>query len=307
MPTKGLLLFFFFIVAFTQLPAQGFSVEGVFHSMRRGRVSLMVYDGDSSYASYSTKLVDGRCRFEGRVERPCVAELRCDALQSPLVFFVDNSHIEIVVDESDPSRSHITGSRPNSEYRILRERWESAASSGSLLSAGDLRLDSPYAPFLLLQYGSESSLPEMFDRLGGGACGGYHYHLLRQRVARLRCLTEGERLPDFVFPDLSGRRVHLDSVRSDSTYSLIFFGTSYCEQCMRIKKNIESGVQRPYRPIICMLDGDKRGWDAPFVEQLAIDHVPFLILLDKEGKIVARDIRIWELEKMDFSESNRSE
>lgn len=45
------------------------------------------------------------------------------------------------------------------------------------------------------------------------------------------------------------------------------------------------------------IDADRRGWDAPFIEKLNIAHLPFIILLDEKGRILSRDVRIWELER----------
>lgn len=298
MPTKRLLLFPLLFFFFIPLSAQDFSVEGVFQSPQKGRATLVVFDGDSSSSSFSARLTGDRCVFVGRVKRPCVAELHHRSLAAPLVFFIDNSHIVIEVNPSHPEQSRIMGSRPNSEFRILKETWDAASQSGSLQSADNLRLDAPYAPYLLYSGGSEVDMLSLFPRLSGEATQGYHYHLLQRRVERLRSLTVGERLPDFVFPDKDGRSVHLDSARCDSTYTLLFFGSSYCEQCQRVMRVLKKDNRPNLSTIFCMLDDDKRGWDAPFVEQLAIDHIPYLILLDREGAIVARDLRIWELEKM---------
>ncbi len=33
------------------------------------------------------------------------------------------------------------------------------------------------------------------------------------------------------------------------------------------------------------------------MQQLEIDHIPYLMLVDAERRIAARDIRIWEIER----------
>ena len=49
------------------------------------------------------------------------------------------------------------------------------------------------------------------------------------------------------------------------------------------------------RPIVINIDNDKRIWDAPVMQKLGIEHIPFIVIVDKDHKIVARDIRVWEM------------
>ena len=45
------------------------------------------------------------------------------------------------------------------------------------------------------------------------------------------------------------------------------------------------------------IDDNPNGWEAQNLKQLSVDHLPYMILVDKNGNVVARDMRMWELEK----------
>ena len=46
------------------------------------------------------------------------------------------------------------------------------------------------------------------------------------------------------------------------------------------------------------IDDNPNGWDAHYLQQLSVNHIPYMIMVDPEGKVTARDIRSWELYKL---------
>ena len=74
---------------------------------------------------------------------------------------------------------------------------------------------------------------------------------------------------------------------------------NYLQDIIKVTEYQELKDKYPdIKPIEINIDLEKETWDAPFVKTLAIEHIPYLILLDKNGRIVARDVRIWELERI---------
>lgn len=288
MPTKRLSLFILFVVYSLSLSAQGFCVEGVFGSPRRGAVQLVVVDSVAGRRTWKVPVRDGRFVIEGTVDRPVLAELRHSSLAQPLRFYLENSPIRIAVNDQQPARSRVSGSRSNSEYRLVAEQWDEQPD-----------YTSPYAPLVLLQRGVDATLPDAFDRLSGAACQSPQYRVLRQRVERLRSTQEGSPLPHFVFLDSARRPVASDSLLCDSCWNLLFFGAAYCGPCEQARRQLQQlAADRPtLHAVVCQLDDDPAGWDAAWVDSLAIDHIPYLLLVDGQGRIVERDLRIWELER----------
>ena len=137
----------------------------------------------------------------------------------------------------------------------------------------------------------------MYNSLGGEALKTYHYRLLGQRMLHLEALADGKRMPDFTFTDLNNQTNRIDSVLVDSCHNIIVIGATYCRQC----KGIEDALYKSFpmiHPVVINIDQQKDSWDAPFLKQLEVDHIPYLILLDPERRILARDLRIWQLQRM---------
>ena len=49
--------------------------------------------------------------------------------------------------------------------------------------------------------------------------------------------------------------------------------------------------------LVIDIDDNPNGWDAQNLKQLSVDHLPYMILVDKDGIVVSSDMRIWELER----------
>lgn len=288
MPTKRLLLLVFLVFLYYSLSAQGFCVEGIFSTPQKGSAYLTLYEVGGSWRQMRARVRDGRCVFEGSVSQPVVAELKHRSLSKPLLFYLENSNIRITIDEKSPERSPVSGSRSNSEYRMLKEQWDEQPD-----------YTSPYAPLVLLQREAGMSLLEDFDRLQGEACKGPHYQVLRQRVERIRSVQPGAVLPRFEFFDTAHRRVSSVSLMCDTAYNVILVGASFCIQCEQALQRLRQiSSDKPLNLVVCRIDDDPQGWDAKWVDRLAIDHIPYLILLSADGTIVERDLRVWELEKI---------
>lgn len=251
-------------------------------------VQMRLVDSGASRRIWKAPVRDGRFVIEGKVDRPMLAELRHNSMAQPLLFYLENSRIRITVNDQQPARSHVSGSRSNSEYRLVAERWDEQPDYSS-----------PYAPLVLMQRGSDAALPDLFDRLTGEACQSLHYRQLRQRVEKIRSTQEGSPMPRLVFLDSEHRQVALDSLLSDTAYNVFFIGASYCVQCEQVRERLQrmSESAPTLNLIACRLDDDPRGWDADWVDSLAIDHIPYIILVDRQGYIAERDLRVWELER----------
>ena len=294
------LLFWVLLLAPGVLCAQGFHVSGICSQPMRGRAQLTIYDGDSTSRLLRSDSKGAEFSFSGTVQHPVLAELRYNTLPQSLFFFLENSEINIALNVQNPASSPVQGSRSNSQYRFALENCQSGQRSDCLKQWIVQNSSSIFAPFILSELWETDyeEVRSLFEQLQGDACHTYHYHQLRQSLKSLLAVSEGQKMPDILLPDTNGILFHLDSVQSDTTFSLLLIGASWCEQCRRIEAQLQArNNEGRVFPIVVHIDNDKQGWDAPFLQQLSVDRIPYLILLDKEGIILARDLRIWELER----------
>ncbi len=140
-----------------------------------------------------------------------------------------------------------------------------------------------------------------------------------QRVETLRKTAIGETAPDIVLSDPFGKSIALSSLRGK--YVLVDFWASWCKPCRMENPNVVRMYNRfktkGFDIYSVSLDDNKdawtkainddkllwthvsdlKKWNASVVSSYNIESIPFTILLDKEGKIIAKNLRGAELEK----------
>ena len=264
--------------------------------------TLWVYDTDSLPHTFKPTGKKGPVVFTGKVEGIGIAyaELRHTKSAEPLPFFIENTEITINYNAENPAASPITGSRTNSILRYQIEQCGSADAECLMQFATD-NPSSPIVPYIIDRYlltaTDAESATALYKSLSGNATKTYHYRRLGKRLKRLAAVAEGQPLPSLVYTDKAGRTASIDTMLSDSGYTLLIVGATYCRQCVDIKREVKSAFAQ-VRTVSVDVDNLKEGWDAPLMQQLEIDHIPFLLLVDPQHRIAARDIRVWQLGRL---------
>lgn len=284
--------------------AQGFSVRVEMPKEARGKGSLYLYTTDAMPRAAKGTKNGTTYLFQGAVDGVVYAEFRyintlSNNAVSIIPFFVENSDIVVRYNAEAPETSPINGSRSNSEYRYQLE--QQAVNPTHLAHYAESHTTSPITPYIIYRYLSGDSpqdiLQQLVGQLDGEAKSTYHYGQLQRLMNSMEQLRDGERLPTFAFRDRQGKERQLDTLLTDSSYHVVLVGASWCEQCRRAGNELRSRYPE-IQTIEIDIDSDKRSWDTPWLELLNIDHIPYLIVLDEQQRIVARDLRIWELERL---------
>ena len=278
--------------------AQGFELSG--ESSLSGSFTLTIYDGDSTFHALTSKANKGLFLFTGQVDSPVLASLSHPSMSKPMFFYLENSEISIALNATRPEASLVKNSRSNSEYRYLLECYRNATEPNAfLIQYAKEHPASIYLPFVLHQQMSaidESVLRQLITQVADQARHTYHYTLLRRWLRETPAVSEGSEMPNFAYLDSQKQRCEFNSSRNPEGHTLLFFAASWCDICHQQIEQAEHLISGKSATILTInIDDNPNGWDAHYLKQLSIDHLPYCILVDANGVVVARDIRSWEL------------
>lgn len=163
------------------------------------------------------------------------------------------------------------------------------------------------------------TVERMYESLTPRIKSAYLGQRLKNTIDEMKRTFVGSIAPDFTLPTPTGEEVSLSDYRGK--YLLLDFWASWCGPCLREIPNVKRVYERfhnqGFEILSVSLDEKKenwtsaieknqlnwghvsslKGWKCPVVELYHISGVPAMFLLDKEGKIVATDLRGEELEE----------
>lgn len=179
---------------------------------------------------------------------------------------------------------------------------------------------SPVAAFLVRNmYGHESleKIKEGMGMLDASLATSPYYLALQERVEKLESVAVGKEAPDFTLMDVNGNPLTLSSYRGK--YVLIDFWASWCGPCRRENPHVVElynefnakgfdilGVSLDNKKenwlkaieddqLVWNQVSDLKGWKNEVAQLYAVSSIPHTVLVDKEGKIIAKNLRGEEL------------
>lgn len=135
-------------------------------------------------------------------------------------------------------------------------------------------------------------------------------------------LLPGNKAPEFIINDASGKSVSVNEICSKSKMVILFFWSSHCDFCHKavpvLKANYTGWKKKGIEIIGISLDTDSlvwkeylhdeqitwinlcdlKGWDSEIIKSYKIHKTPDFYILDKEGRIISHPKSLNELESV---------
>lgn len=158
----------------------------------------------------------------------------------------------------------------------------------------------------------------MYNALSEKVKKGKFGKLAREKIASLKGTTLGFPAIDFTLQDLDGKNVALSSFKGK--YVLVDFWASWCGPCRRENPNVVAAYNKykdkGFTILGVSLDDNKekwkaavekdnlawthvsdlKGWQSSVAKMYNVTGIPFNLLLDKDGNILAKGLRGADLE-----------
>ncbi|WP_153800719.1 TlpA disulfide reductase family protein [Foetidibacter luteolus] len=283
-----------FLAAPLSLIAQqkNFVINGAVTGLNDGAVVSLVTLTEKADTIAKAKAKAGKFILKGNVAEPSLTSLNFSGINKKVVFFVENSTIDINTDTKDASKPQISGSVAQKEYEQMHAVFDPvfekfarlqkvAADSGvtpelreeAMALNGEFRTktdafvkeykNSFVTPLLLLQFKDDIAMTEQhYNNLGPAVQQSVYGKYIKQAIDAAKIGSVGTKAIEFTQNDTEGKPVSLSQFRGK--YVLVDFWASWCKPCRMENPNVVAAYNqfkdKNFTVLGVSLDQDKNNW-----------------------------------------------
>lgn len=293
-------------------------------------------DGDTVYLAEPTgrQLVpldtaviqNGKFMFEGAQDSAVIRYVTYGKGQNQLLmdFFLESGNIDLRLTRNNDSA---TGTPSNDIYQVAREKFNAATSEAEFKTAIEeeinKNINNNVGFHLLKNYNSALSYPQLeaiITQLPAQYTGDEFVVRLKDRIDRSKATAVGQKFVDLEMLTPDGKPIKLSDYAGKGKYVLVDFWASWCGPCRRDTPHLVEAYakykNKGFEIVGISFDnnGDswKKGikelnitwpqmsdlkyWQSEGAQVYVVNSIPHLMLIDKDGTIIARGIRSNEVD-----------
>lgn len=303
-----------------------FRIEGRFRNMNQGE--FMIFSPDGGVDGIDTiRVANGRFAYETELYHPSTFIIVFPNFSEQAVFGESGSTVSIKGDATHLREMTIKGTKENVLMTRFREETNSLPPAEMKRAVTDFVRQNPgtlAAIYLTNRFLIRSEQPDyalaaklVKDMLKENPENG-QLLLMDKELVSLKNYREKGRLPDFSATDLDGRRVSRSTNLQAKVNVVTVWATwSYPSTDIQRRLNrLKKANAADLSVVSICIDGDPKRcrrdlahdslkwstvcdgqmWQSPLLRQLGISYVPANYIVDKDGRIIDRDLNPQELE-----------
>ncbi|WP_165044412.1 TlpA disulfide reductase family protein [Dysgonomonas sp. ZJ709] len=299
----------------------GLTISGVVENIPSGTVYLQKFNNKMYHVIDSAKIENGQFSFSKEVALPEIYALSLDTIKSSLLLFLDNNPVTIKLDSSSYYRnSTVTGSELQDLF--VAYKAQKGVEISDFIKQNPKSLVSAYVLYRDFSYRlSPEEIKSNIALLDSSLWNTPYVKTLEDLTKTLEIVSVGKAAPDFTANNTEGNPIKF-SDQLGKGYVLLDFWASWCGPCRRENPNLvkvyDKYKDKGFNIFAVSLDKDKNGWlkaiekdnltwthvsdllfwDSQPAKLYGVRAIPANFLIDKDGVIVAKNLRGEELDKV---------
>lgn len=290
-------------------------LTGKVNSLKEGKIYIQRYDNKIFKTIDSTLIKNGRFSFTTKVELPELYALKFNEESYPVQLFLEDAPIEVNIPSVEKGdRAIIKGSRAQA-YFEKSSKEQRGLTAKQFIEADPKSIVAAYTLFRNYSYNlSPDEIEEHIHLLDVSLQQTQYVRILKDLIVKQRAVLPGNKALDFVSTDSEGNKVRF-SEHLGQGYVFLDFWAAWCGPCRRENPNIVAAFQKykdkGFQIFGVSLDKKKEDWlkaikddglnwtqvsdlaywDSEATALYGVRFIPSNFLIDKNGVIVARNIR----------------
>ncbi len=310
-----------FILVSCQNENNNLNITGSVTGISSGKIYLQKYDNKMFFVIDSADIQEGEFKFSKNVVVPEIYGLTLDTLKQTYLLFVDENPVSVQLDSTRYYRNTVvTGSEIQDLYLDFMKNQRNIEIS-DFIKSNPASLVSAYAFYRYYSYQLTPSEIEANLKLLDPSLSGTPYVKLLEKLPKtLETVEIGAKALDFTAANTSGEELRFSDHLGDG-YVLLDFWAAWCGPCRRENPNIVR-VYNKYKDkgfdiFAVSLDedadrwkeaiekddldwtnvSDLKFWNSEPAALYGVRAIPFNILFDKEGTIIAKNLKGDDLDR----------
>lgn len=309
---------------------QGYVINGEVKNTYEGFVTLRSYFRDGNERVDTAYIEDNKFTFRSPIKEVIPALLTINGMRDFRIYLEPTTY-EIKIDAKKASKTKIEGSKWTNEWNKVTTPLKKEDYNVHLRRLENWVINNPehifcadiISSYLAYRWDHEE-LFKTLNTLNKPATQTYHYLKLREIEKTLETIAVGSKAPDFTLNNTKGKNINLYRHLSGKKFLLIDFWASWCKPCREENSNLilayNKYQSKGFDILGVSLDIDKKMWenairednlkweqvsdlklwDSKAAKKYLVKAIPYNVLIDDKGIVIAKNIKGKELtDKLD--------